>query len=730
MDVRNPGCIFRIHMASYTKGFLHTTYSSSIPVVELHFQRQLEANHGLGWPHILNIALGHEALIKLTRNVVNQQRCTVTTALGETFSMDSPTNSRYESWGDGCGVKIKNITHADEGRWRLTSANDEHALTGFSEIRVLDPVTSYALSPIALEDGSINAHVTLTSLQNQYCMVAQPFAQSSLVPGHCHITVDRISRAVQGTWNILLGLPGQVSELHVERTVAVETEHLDVGFHHDTVGNKLNLYCNVLHTRKTMTFCRFQRTSQATGYNLADGLSDGVRRFVDHVLKGRSRPSSSTGEDDRWPSSCAGSILGKNGVSEKWSAVQRSSHSLDEIQQKLLFPACLYSVACRTSLAEAARSYVPANYYGDGFMSKHCGITIDNPSAQDFGTWRCSVGVQDEDQPMTSMQALISITSSSYRSRSKRDVAQLGTEELRSIFVQNDDILTIDCQAHESLSYCWFQHPNGTQFTPGPQVDEEQLYWYSGESLQLGDCSISFSKIKPNDTGIWTCHMGSRNSAGVEFTENFEVRVTGPLAANQLQVTSYDGENATIYCHSSGGRKPLDYCRFLSPNNVGINIDSSVTAENAIMGRYYFTEGRSLDYGDCSLSIRDVYEEDEGVWTCAAVIAGQTAESRDHVELTVEAGRSGRARAGVFGVIGGLLVLVVVLATVLLARKRLLCFSRMTVDAFAAARRGTLAASFRANTRRSSDDSEGSGTTTTTVNDTGRVVIQSTSDSV
>lgn len=54
-------------------------------------------------------------------------------------------------------------------------------------------------------------------------------------------------------------------------------ERLDVGYIHD-VKDKLHIYCNILHTNKNISFCRFQRTSDQHGYNVVDGLSDGSYR--------------------------------------------------------------------------------------------------------------------------------------------------------------------------------------------------------------------------------------------------------------------------------------------------------------------------------------------------------------------------------------------------------------------------------------------------------------------
>lgn len=101
---------------------------------------------------------------------------------------------------------------------------------------------------------------------------------------------------------------------------------------------------------------------------------------------------------------------------------------------------------------------------------------------------------------------------------------------------------------------------------------------YTGESLQTGHCGITFPKAKASDVGDWLCHMGSLNR-GLEITETIDVRVTGALAATEKELAVNLNEPATIYCRSSNGNRPLQYCRFLKPSHVGFNVDSSITDE-------------------------------------------------------------------------------------------------------------------------------------------------------
>ena len=57
-------------------------------------------------------------------------------------------------------------------------------------------------------------------------------------------------------------------------------ERLDVGYVREADNHKLHLYCNILHTTKNITFCRFQKTTEVSGFNVLDGLSDGRYRLV------------------------------------------------------------------------------------------------------------------------------------------------------------------------------------------------------------------------------------------------------------------------------------------------------------------------------------------------------------------------------------------------------------------------------------------------------------------
>nr|XP_032512140.1 uncharacterized protein LOC116766411 [Danaus plexippus plexippus] len=203
---------------------------------------------------MVKVAVGNEALIKLKTSLEGQSSCVVRSPRGQEFDIfNTPPSDKYERWSDGCGVRIKDVRSEDLGRWRLSSSRGNNSLTGWSELHVLEDTTRYDAPPISLQDGA-QAKVELSSLDNSYCVVAKPFSDSSLVPGKCSVTLDRTTRAVQGNWQVYLGLPGQVSELQTNRHVTVHSkEHLSfILFHMCELLHFLSVHILQIHYRAVL----------------------------------------------------------------------------------------------------------------------------------------------------------------------------------------------------------------------------------------------------------------------------------------------------------------------------------------------------------------------------------------------------------------------------------------------------------------------------------------------
>lgn len=81
---------------------------------------------------------------------------------------------------------------------------------------------------------------------------------------------------------------------------------------------------------------------------------------------------------------------------------------------------------------------------------------------------------------------------------------------------------------------------------------------------------------------------------------------------------------------------PLSYCRFETPSGELFSINQDVTPEKPIMQRYYFPVNKSLDRGDCAVTIRKIKYEDVGIWTCGADFEDDNIEYTDRIKIDVE----------------------------------------------------------------------------------------------
>lgn len=88
-------------------------------------------------------------------------------------------------------------------------------------------MSQYQAPDIVLEDGAPTT-VYLSSLANSYCYVEQPFSEGSLISGPCAVHLPKATRAVQGNWNVFLGIPGRIEEVHHQRHVTVECEYKNI----------------------------------------------------------------------------------------------------------------------------------------------------------------------------------------------------------------------------------------------------------------------------------------------------------------------------------------------------------------------------------------------------------------------------------------------------------------------------------------------------------------------
>ncbi|CAB3258154.1 unnamed protein product [Arctia plantaginis] len=200
------------------------------------------------------------------------------------------------------------------------------------------------------------------------------------------------------------------------------------------------------------------------------------------------------------------------------------------------------------------------------------------------------------DYPYNTKEGIVSIIF-----LASRTISENGVETILAL--ENENV-NMECTTDMPMRYCGIVHPNGKRYS------------LTGPTTYNGKCSIKI-KARTNDTGTWRCHMGSR-SVGVETMKVIQLRVVGHIAAVESNITAVHGKSNTLYCTTTKGFIPLSYCRFEPPNALPFSIDSSVTESNPLLKRYYFPNNKSLDRGDCAVTIRKVKYDDFGTWTCGA----------------------------------------------------------------------------------------------------------------
>ncbi|XP_035431163.2 uncharacterized protein LOC118263341 isoform X2 [Spodoptera frugiperda] len=202
----------------------------------------------------------------------------------------------------------------------------------------------------------------------------------------------------------------------------------------------------------------------------------------------------------------------------------------------------------------------------------------------------------------------------------------------------------MECKAEVRLTYCAFHHPSGKRFS------------VASATLKGGFCSMKVTTTKM-DNGLWICHLGTHPS-GLERVQPIEVRVVDQVAAVWKNISIVHNSIGTVNCATTKGMVPLTYCRFEPPNGPPFSINSDITRENAILGRYFFPKNKSLDRGDCAVTIIHARDEDIGQWTCGASL-DDGKEYTDTVYVDVEASVAPYL-FGVFGVLLGVVIIGVI----------------------------------------------------------------------
>lgn len=168
--------------------------------------------------------------------------------------------------------------------------------------------------------------------------------------------------------------------------------------------------------------------------------------------------------------------------------------------------------------------FTKCSYFGNGFENLECGISISNPDTLDRGFWKCLLGVKEENPDVDStVGAIIDGSGVQEQQHTRYGI------EADDIYGLQDTQVNILCKSNFPAEYCWFRHANGRKISVSDAADDsdDDQYRYFGTGVHLGDCGVSITNASVDDSGTWSCHMGTIQTAGIESSKEISVRVSG-----------------------------------------------------------------------------------------------------------------------------------------------------------------------------------------------------------
>ncbi|KAK2584481.1 hypothetical protein KPH14_006856 [Odynerus spinipes] len=292
---------------------------------------------------------------------------------------------------------------------------------------------------------------------------------------------------------------------------------------------------------------------------------------------------------------------------------------------------------------------------GDG---KTCGITIHKPANQDYGIWRCEMGLKDGGSNKR-YGSFLYLDRNEFDSKSLTNYAPVPWKNINAfgydVSVKRNDDFTIKCGVDTALHYCWLRSPNGTTYSIA--MDKNSLspttLLYTGLGFELGECGAIIQNAVDDYEGTWTCYMGIKNQSEIEAT--LTVNVADNYILAEETTMTFDGKsNPTLFCQLLPHlNKNIEYCRWIRPDGHGIYGN----AKHRYMSEMF--DGR------CGLVIlgNELQEEDVGRWTCVAGLSGKTIEE---VSTTIDVNMPSMPIATLVGIIIGACALFAVTASILI----------------------------------------------------------------
>ncbi|GBP23747.1 hypothetical protein EVAR_13703_1 [Eumeta japonica] len=180
--------------------------------------------------------------------------------------------------------------------------------------------------------------------------------------------------------------------------------------------------------------------------------------------------------------------------------------------------------------------------------------------------------------------------------------------------------------------------------------------------LNDGRCTMTLPNATKQDSGTWKCYIGKK-TVGAEIITKISVRVADRFAAVEPLTTATYGKQVTLLCTTTKTMVPLTYCRFEPPSGDAFSINADITSHQPILEKYFFPQNKSLDRGDCAVTIKKVKYDDVGNWTCGAGLEDDGKVYSDVIKLEVEGLRK-MSTAATTGITFSVISIVIIIGTV------------------------------------------------------------------
>ncbi|XP_068619579.1 uncharacterized protein [Battus philenor] len=248
-------------------------------------------------------------------------------------------------------------------------------------------------------------------------------------------------------------------------------------------------------------------------------------------------------------------------------------------------------------------------FHGNG-SSHECGIQIMNPVIGDLGLWRCGIETETENYyGFLKARCPWAIKHSEEAANIQFDpVLKADSQTVKALVGES---VTMSCSVQSPITYCYFRARNGTTYSVSPGQSSGAIE-YAGAGFDAGECSIRFSNLLANDSGLWSCHVGFPNKRHAEQNATYQVSVQDTLVTEQIF-----RDNVLFVRGRVHDNRGVEYCRFVRIDGLGF------TTNNLPDG--YSSESRLLE-GICEIVIVSPSVLERHPWTIAVRVTGMDYE--------------------------------------------------------------------------------------------------------